>query len=154
DVDLRIVGTSELEHFRALARSVGVADAVSVVGRVDDALAEIDLAHVGLMCSRSEAFGRVTVEYLRRGRPVIGTRSGGTPELVEEGITGWLYAPGNYEALAALIELFASSNQALAQFSQAALYRNAKRFLMSDYVAQFCGLLGTLSKPESLQESA
>ena len=93
------------------------------------------------MCSRSEAFGRVTVEYLRRGRPVIGTRSGGTPELVEDGVTGFLYEPGDCTALAHRIELLASSNAMLTEFSKAALERNVDRFLISDYLLQFCRLL-------------
>jgi glycosyltransferase involved in cell wall biosynthesis len=93
------------------------------------------------MCSRSEAFGRVTVEYLRRGRPVIGTRSGGTPELVDDGRTGLLYSPGDTRALANRIELLASSNVILKELSRNALERNASRFLLSDYLHGFCRVL-------------
>ena len=60
-------------------------------------------ADVVLMCSRREAFGRVTVEGMKLGKPVIGTRSGGTPEIVQEGETGFLYAPGDAQELAAKI---------------------------------------------------
>jgi glycosyltransferase involved in cell wall biosynthesis len=109
--------------------------------RVEDVVAEIDRAHVGLMCSRSEAFGRVTVEYLRRGRPVIGTRSGGTPELTEDGVTGLLYDPGDIEALADHIERVAASNAMLVKLSLAALESNADRFVISDYVSRFHALL-------------
>jgi glycosyltransferase involved in cell wall biosynthesis len=53
--------------------------------------------------SRCEAFGRVTVEAMRAGVPVIGTDAGGTPELVADGATGLLYRPGDAGALAAAI---------------------------------------------------
>lgn len=60
-------------------------------------LSEMD---VGIMSSQCEAFGRVTVEYMMAGMPVIGSNSGGTPEIVVPGETGWLYEPGNDEQLA------------------------------------------------------
>lgn len=44
-----------------------------------------------LVCSRAEAFGRVTVEAYLGGLPVIGSRAGGTVELIQDGITGFLY---------------------------------------------------------------
>ena len=47
--------------------------------------------HVLLMCSKSEGFGRVTVEAMSRGIPVIGYRGGGTVELVKEGVNGFLF---------------------------------------------------------------
>ena len=44
-----------------------------------------------LMCSKAEGFGRVTVEAMSRGIPVIGYNSGGTAELVKEGYNGFLF---------------------------------------------------------------
>lgn len=46
---------------------------------------------VGIMSSRMEGFGRVTVEYMLSGMPVLGYASGGTLELVHDGKTGFLY---------------------------------------------------------------
>ena len=44
-----------------------------------------------LMCSRCEGFGRVTVEAMQRGIPVIGLNTGGTSELVKDGFNGYLF---------------------------------------------------------------
>ena len=141
DVELRLVGSHDEAVCSQLAAAAGVTEAVTIVGRVEDVVAEIDRAHVGLMCSRLEAFGRVTVEYLRRGRPVIGTRSGGTPEIVEDGVAGLLYDPGDIQGLADQIEYVASSNAILVKLSRAALEQSADRFLLSDYLSQFHALL-------------
>jgi glycosyltransferase involved in cell wall biosynthesis len=46
------------------------------------------------MCSRDEGMGRVTVEAMSYGKPVIGFQSGATPELIEDGIDGFLYKNG------------------------------------------------------------
>jgi glycosyltransferase involved in cell wall biosynthesis len=140
DARLRFVGVAHPDdqaRLRALVDDTEVRDAVEVVGYVDDALAEIDEAHACLTCSRVEAFGRVTIEYLRRGRPVIGTRAGGTPEIIDDGVTGFLYEPGDAKALAQKIELLAGSNETLTRMSSAALERNAHRFLPSEHVERF-----------------
>lgn len=50
-----------------------------------------DKFDVLLMCSRSEAFGRVTIEAMQRNIPVIGYDSAGTSELIVDGVTGFKY---------------------------------------------------------------
>jgi glycogen synthase len=57
------------------------------------------MADVCLMTSTKEAWGRVTVEYMILGRPVIGTNTGATKEMVKDGETGYLYEPGDYQSL-------------------------------------------------------
>jgi glycosyltransferase involved in cell wall biosynthesis len=49
--------------------------------------------------SLSEGLGRVLVEAMATGTPVIGTRVGGIPEVVRDGETGWLVPPGDVAAL-------------------------------------------------------
>ncbi len=50
-----------------------------------------------VMASQSETYGLVTIEALLSGTPVIGTNSGGTPELLKYGEYGILYNPGDIE---------------------------------------------------------
>lgn len=52
-------------------------------------------ADIALVCSRSEAFGRVTIESMLGGCLVIGADAGGTSELIRDGVTGYLYKPGD-----------------------------------------------------------
>jgi glycosyltransferase involved in cell wall biosynthesis len=54
--------------------------------------------------SRSEGMGRVVVEAFCRGRGVIGSRVGGIPDLVDDGVNGLLVEPGDVEALANALE--------------------------------------------------
>lgn len=55
---------------------------------------------VGIMCSKAEAFGRVTIEYQLQNLLVIANKSGANTELIEDGKTGLLYESGNYKSLA------------------------------------------------------
>jgi glycosyltransferase involved in cell wall biosynthesis len=60
----------------------------------------LDAASVLVLPSRSEGLGRVVVEAFCRGRGVVGSRVGGIPDLVEDGVSGILVPPGDAEALA------------------------------------------------------
>ncbi len=103
---LRVVGEAQAGYDRELERlCAGVdAGAVALVARADDQVEEIDAADVLLLCSRSEAFGRVVVEAMKRGRPVVVTAEGGAREIVAESGGGLLYPPGDDAALADAIE--------------------------------------------------
>lgn len=53
--------------------------------------------------SLNEPFGRVLIEAMAAGIPCIGARSGGVPEIIEDGVTGFLSPPQDVDALAALL---------------------------------------------------
>lgn len=69
----------------------------------DDVPALVARAHVQVVPSRSEPQGVVVIEALAAGTPVIGARVGGIPEMVHDGVTGWLVAPNDPAALRAAI---------------------------------------------------
>jgi glycosyltransferase involved in cell wall biosynthesis len=81
--------------YEAQAHRLGISEHVSFLGLVDDPLAEglYDAADIVCQVSRwEEVFGWVIAEAMLAGRPVIGTRVGGIPELVVDGTTGFLVA--------------------------------------------------------------
>ena len=82
----------------------GLNDRVHVRGSTPNPMPYINSADVLLMCSHREAFGRVTVEAMKLGTPVIGSRSGGTQEIIDSGRTGLLYSPGDSQELADKIQ--------------------------------------------------
>ncbi len=65
----------------------------------------LDDATVLVLPSRSEGLGRVVVEAFCRGRGVVGSRVGGIPDIVEDGVSGALVPPGDATALADAIVL-------------------------------------------------
>jgi glycosyltransferase involved in cell wall biosynthesis len=72
--------------------------------------AALDAATLLVLPSRSEGMGRVIVEAFCRGRPVVASRVGGIPDLVEDGANGLLVEPGDTEALVdALVRVFTDS---------------------------------------------
>jgi len=106
-VKLRVVGDGDPGYLKQLKQAVvqnGIGEYIEFTGYVDNIVPIMNSADMILVCSRSEAFGRVTVEGMLCGKPIIGARSGATPELIKEGFNGLLYEPGNYQDLAKKIK--------------------------------------------------
>ncbi|MFK7943791.1 MAG: glycosyltransferase family 4 protein [Paracoccaceae bacterium] len=79
----------------------GTGDVIYITGGTQDIAAAYKLASVVVSASiEPEAFGRVIVEAQAMSKPVIATNHGGARETVVHGSTGWLYPPGDAQALA------------------------------------------------------
>lgn len=77
---------------------------IHLLGKVEDMYELRNKMDIELVCSRSEAFGRVTIEAMAHSIPVIGSNRGGTSELIKNEETGLLYECGDIKALAACIK--------------------------------------------------
>lgn len=107
-IQLDIVGNGRIDFIDSLKEYVkmnGIEQNISFTGYTDE-LQKLRLnADAVLVCSRSEAFGRVTAEAMLAGKIVIGSASGGTMELIgtqEE--RGYLYTWNNVNELAEKIQ--------------------------------------------------
>jgi glycosyltransferase involved in cell wall biosynthesis len=81
---------------------------------------KLDEATVLVLPSRSEGLGRVIIEALCRGRPVIGSRVGGIADLVEDGVNGILVPPGDTKALADALVRVLSNRSLVERLTEAA----------------------------------
>lgn len=116
-VQLWVVGSGErtyADFLESLVQESNLTDQVKFFGQVANAFPYIQKADLLLLCSRCEAFARVGVEAMKAGKPVIGTRSGGTVEQIQDGFNGFLYEPGDYQTLAQKIK-YLSENPDKAQ---------------------------------------
>ena len=68
-----------------------------------DVLELLNALDVLLLCSLNEGMGRALVEAMTSGLPVVATNVGGMPDLVEEGVSGYLVLAGAPDALAAAV---------------------------------------------------
>jgi glycosyltransferase involved in cell wall biosynthesis len=87
-----------------LVREKNLQAQIRFLGQVGNAYPYIQKADVLLLCSRCEAFARVVVEAMKAGKPVVGSRSGGTVEQIKDGFNGFLYEPRDHKALAEKIK--------------------------------------------------
>ncbi|MEJ2009528.1 MAG: glycosyltransferase family 4 protein [Acidobacteriota bacterium] len=106
---------------------------------------------VYIMPSRSEGLGSSALLAMAHGLPVIATRVGGLPEIVEEGRTGWLVAPESAEDLANAIVSAASNPLHLKELGDDARER-AKEFSAEIMVERTAALYNRLiALPETQQ---
>lgn len=83
-----------------LAKQLNVETQINFLGQVKDMKTLYKTVDVFCMCSKCEAFGRVTVEAMLAGDLIIGTNSGGTLEILDAGKYGLLFPANDYNALA------------------------------------------------------
>lgn len=103
----------------------------------EDVKHELEISDILLMCSRNEAFGRVTIEAFKMGLPVIGYKSGGTVELIEDGYNGFLYekkSETDTEELVEKILFFYKDRKQIEKLGGQAREFSKSRFLIDDYV--------------------
>lgn len=135
DVRLCVVGDAPAHksHVRAeleqLARSLQVEGAIEWLGTrhdVPEVLRSLDVVIVPSVYP--ESFGRAVIEAQAVGVPVVASRVGALPDIIEEGQTGLLVEPGNHTALAAAIERLLSDDVLRRHLSQTARVRVEQRF--------------------------
>jgi glycosyltransferase involved in cell wall biosynthesis len=104
-------GTFE-SAYRQQVRELGIEDTVRFLGFRPDVCDLMGAADLVVLPSVAEAFGLVLVEALYLGTPVLTTRVGGIPEIVDDGVDGVLVGPGDPEALSgALVSLLEDDNR-------------------------------------------
>ncbi|MCS6805543.1 MAG: N-acetyl-alpha-D-glucosaminyl L-malate synthase BshA [Acidobacteriota bacterium] len=122
-----------------LARQRGVADAVHFVGKQPNVPEYLSLADVLLLPSELESFGLAALEAMACEVPVVASRVGGLPEVVDHGETGYLLPVGDVAAMAeAVIHLLQddSLRQAMGQRARArAIERFSSRKIIPLYEA-------------------
>ena len=106
NLHLSIAGPGESDALEKLIAEENLQEYVSMLGFIENMPYLRKNMDVELVCSVCEGFGRVTAEAMMSSNPVIGSNTGGTPELIRDGENGYLYEKGNVEELAQKMEIF------------------------------------------------
>lgn len=121
------------------AHELGVAGRVAFLGsfpRVEDLLAVADLF---LLPSSQEAFGLAALEAMASGVPVVASRAGGLPEVVEDGVSGLLCEVGDVEGMAAAADRLLSDAAMHERFAAAARARAVDVFAPDRVLPAYAG---------------
>ena len=101
---LALVGDGPLrQEVEARVQALGLSGRVQLKGPVDDVWPELAAADIFVMPSHREPLGIAVLEAMAAGLPVVASRVGGLPELVEAGVNGELVPPGDPLALASAV---------------------------------------------------
>ena len=135
-VCLKIIGDEDSGFSRLLRQrtnELNLQGHVEFVPFAENPFQHLADADVALMCSHREAFGRVTVEAMKMGKPVIGASIDGTRELIQPGLNGLLYQVGNASDLADKISLLYHDRAQVNRMGEEARAWATKRFTIKGY---------------------
>lgn len=140
---------------QAQTRRLGLKDKVVFTGWLsrDEIKSAYAAADAVLMPSLYlDAFGRVNIEAMASNKPVVGTRYGGTPEIVEDGKTGYIIDPRDANEVAEKTLEFLRNPQKAQAFGQAGHERAQQRFSLEASARGYleCYRKALLEKPRSL----
>jgi glycosyltransferase involved in cell wall biosynthesis len=129
DARLTIAGDGpEARSLISLAAALGLGEQVDFVGLSNDIPRLLREADVYVHPTLSEAFGLAVAEAMACGLPVIASRVGGIPELIEDGVSGLLVEPRDTRAIARAIDSLLSAPELRERLGRAARAKVIERF--------------------------
>jgi glycosyltransferase involved in cell wall biosynthesis len=122
-------------HLEKLIRELGVERNVRFLGYQKFPHDFVRVMDVVIHASiEPEPFGMVVLEAMAMKKPMVGSRAGGVPEMVIEGVTGYTYPPGDSAELAARVNELLSDPAAARRLGEAAHQRVVEHFSVDQYV--------------------
>ena len=126
---LVIVGEGYLmESLKAMVSQLELSETVIFTGFLEDVPRIIATFDVAVLPSYFEGMGRVLLEAMAMEKPVVGTRVGGIPDLIEQGLNGYLVSPGNEKELASAVLKILSDKGLAAKMGEAGQKKMTDRF--------------------------
>jgi len=136
---------AHLEELKRIAAELGISERVVFTGDVEDikaAYAALDVAV--LPGSLPEPFGGVVIESMAMGKPVVGTRLGGTVEQIVDGETGFLVEPDNPAELAARVEQLLANEALRREMGRRGRERFLRHFEFETFYKRITDLYGEI----------
>ncbi len=151
DALLLLVGDGiDRDRLEQLAHDRGLAKACLFVGYQEDVAPWYAMCDVVVLTSANEGTPVTIIEALAAGRPVVATKVGGVPDVVEEGVTGFLVRRGDTHAVAERLELLARDEGRRLSMGETGRQRTLDRYavprLVDDVDALYRELLTTSAK--------
>jgi N-acetyl-alpha-D-glucosaminyl L-malate synthase BshA len=124
DAHLLMVGDGpDLPQAVQAARSLRVAERVTFMGNREDVAYLLATSDVMLLPSESESFGMSALEAMSCGCAVVASEIGGLPELIRDGVDGYLCGVGDVERMASCVLSLIGNSASLAGMQAAARER-------------------------------
>lgn len=136
NLKLNVIGGGDPDAYMEQVKRLGLEGRVHLLGSQPEPERHIRDFNIAVLCSETEGFSNAIIEYMRCGKPVVCTRTGGNPEIVEDGINGYLVPVGNVECLANRIRKLAENPQLREEMGKAGRSQLADKYSMKAMVTK------------------
>lgn len=145
---LLLVGEGpDLDLALRTARQLGVADHVETLGEQDQVVPLLSISDLFLLPSVQESFGLVALEAMACRVPVVASRVGGLPEVIEDRHDGYLHAPDDLDGMAASSVALLTDSDLHERIAAAAVRTARDRFCASRIVPRYEAFYETIVGP-------
>jgi N-acetyl-alpha-D-glucosaminyl L-malate synthase BshA len=135
---LLIVGEGpELGRTEQLIDQLGVAASVELVGEAQDVVGLLSISDLFLLPSLQESFGLSALEAMSCGVPVVASNVGGLPEVVSNGVTGFLHPPAAVDQMSESAIMLLSNPEMHARMAAEGVRTATERFSAGRIVPQY-----------------
>lgn len=138
-------GGPERDALERLTAELGLSARVHFLGYHDPITDLYQSCDIMALASRADAFGLVLAEAGYSRRPVVATRVGGIPEVIEDGATGFLVPPEDPQALAQALARLVADSGLRARLGEAGRLRAETRFSVQRMAGEFADTYGRLA---------
>ncbi len=121
----------------ALAGALGIVDRVRFVGARRDVAPLLAASDIFVLPSETESFGLAALEAMSSGLPVVASRVGGLPEVVEDGVCGRLVPVGDVDAIAASLTALVEDSPRRRRMGQSGRERAVTSFALTPAVERY-----------------
>lgn len=143
-ITLKIVGSGDeqyIKELKKLALNLDVSANLDWCGYHADISMVFQTSDAALVCSSNEAFGRVVVEAMSEGCPVVASNSGGIPEIINSGVNGLLFEKNCSKSLAQKIDVLLTDPLLYKNISINGLLDSHEKFSKEKYVKSIYEIL-------------
>jgi len=123
----------------------GLGGDVEILSPQEDVVPLLSVADLFLLPSLQESFGLAALEAMACEVPVVASRVGGLPEVIEDGVTGSLHPPDDFDAMAASAIRLLTDRAAHAEMAQEGRWAVQYRFCVSEVVPRYEALYREVS---------
>lgn len=141
DITFLVIGRGKNEQsLKAYAKSIGLNN-TRFLGFRNDVVQLLMMSNVSLLCSNNEVHAEGVsnsiMESMACGTPVIATNGGGTPEIIEDGVNGYIVSPKDVETMTSRLEQLLDNKNILNNFGEKSKKTIKTKFSIESMVSQY-----------------
>ncbi|MEN8129858.1 MAG: glycosyltransferase [Pseudomonadota bacterium] len=133
-ITLYVIGDGDSTQLEQLGAELGIGSSLRFLGARTDIPQLLRRFDVGILCSESEGFSNALIEYMQAGLAVVCSNVGGNPEIIENGVNGFLFCMGDAHALASHLVQLAENEQLRTQLADAGRGKVRSNYALSRYI--------------------